>query len=611
MGLILGLEMSRLARSSKDWHHLLELCALCGTLLADQDGVYDPTDSNDRLLLGLKGTMSEFELFTMRNRLERGRLNKAERGEFFFTAPMGYVLLPSGELVKEPDEQARAVTQLIFDKFTEIGSAYGVLHYLVANGHQLGIRPQRGPQRGELIWRRPNLSMIFRTLHHPWYAGAYAYGRHATERKATGGVIRSRTRSLPQSQWKVLKPDLLPAYITWEQYQANQERLRQNRARFDSRGVPRNGRALLGGVLVCGACGRRLRPNYSNPNTPYYLCASYVEKARETKCPGLCSGAIDPLVVGQLFKALEPAALELSMQALADEQRERARLHQHWDHQRERARQDADRAARQFHSVEPENRLVGRTLEAKWEAALKKQHELEQEWQRFVQATPRQLSDEECQRITALSQDVKALWHAESTTPADRKEILRCLIERVVVHVNPRNEQVDVTIHWHEGFTSQLELLRPVRSYQQLGGVEQLRERIAELRSRGRTCKQIAEQLNQGRIFSAPTLQPVQQRAGLDRCCGIMVSRNLATSCNSVRTNGNSPTSANFWACPKSACVTGLIKAGFMLAKHPSKAYGSLGRTPMKSNVCSRLTARSKHGVCGHPAELTTPKPKP
>jgi DNA invertase Pin-like site-specific DNA recombinase len=366
VGLILGLEMSRLARSSKDWHHLLELCALCGTLLADQDGVYDPTDSNDRLLLGLKGTMSEFELFTMRNRLERGRLNKAERGEFFFAAPMGYVLLPSGEPIKEPDEQARAVTQLIFDKFTEIGSAYGVLHYLVANGHQLGIRPQRGPQRGELVWRRPNLSMIFRTLHHPWYAGAYTYGRHATERKATGGVIRSRTRSLPQSQWKVLKPDVLPAYITWEQYQANQERLRQNRARFDSRGAPRNGRALLGGILVCGACGRRLRPNYSNPNTPYYLCASYVEKARETKCPGLCSGAIDSLVVGQLFKALEPAALELSMQALADEQRERARLHQHWDHQRERARQDADRAARQFHSVEPENRLVGRTLEAKW-----------------------------------------------------------------------------------------------------------------------------------------------------------------------------------------------------------------------------------------------------
>ena len=233
VGLVLGLEMSRLARSSKDWHHLLELCALFGTLLGDQDGVYDPTDSNDRLLLGLKGTMSEFELFTMRNRLERGRLHKAERGELFFTAPMGYVLLSSGEIIKEPDEQARAVTQLILDKFTEIGTAYGVLHYLVKQGIELGIRPKRGPRRDELTWRRPTLSMIFRVLHHPWYAGAYAYGRHATERKAVGGVVRADVRTLPQSQWKVLKKDVLPAYITWEQYQANQERLRQNLARCD------------------------------------------------------------------------------------------------------------------------------------------------------------------------------------------------------------------------------------------------------------------------------------------------------------------------------------------------------------------------------------------
>ena len=341
VGLILGLEMSRLARSSKDWHHLLELCALFGTLLADQDGVYDPTDSNDRLLLGLKGTMSEFELFTMRNRLERGRLHKAERGELFFTAPMGYVLLPSGEVIQEPDEQARAVTQLILDKFAEIGTAYGVLYYLVEHGFEFGIRPQRGPRRGELTWRRPTLSMVFRVLHHPWYAGAYAYGRHATERKAVDGVIRTHQRALPQSEWKVLKKDVLPAYISWDQYQANQERLRQNRARFDSRGVARRGDALLGGILVCGTCGRRLRPNYSNANKPYYVCVSHLEEARDRECYGLCSGAIDELVAGQLFKALEPAALELSLQVLEDEHRERARLHEHWENQRERARYEA------------------------------------------------------------------------------------------------------------------------------------------------------------------------------------------------------------------------------------------------------------------------------
>jgi DNA invertase Pin-like site-specific DNA recombinase len=454
VGLILGLEMSRLARSSKDWHHLLELCALFGTLLADQDGIYDPTDSNDRLLLGLKGTMSEFELFTMRNRLERGKLHKAERGELFITAPLGFVRLPSGEIAKEPDEQARAVTQLIFDKFEEIGSMYGVLYYLVKNGIDLGIRPHHGSQRGELIWRRPTLCTLNRVLHHPIYAGAYVYGRHLTERKVAGGSLCTRQRQLPRSQWKVLKRGVLPAYITWEQYEANQERLRKNRSRFDSPGIARNGNALLAGLLVCGTCGRRLQAGYRHSRRPYYQCVRHREEAREQECHGLCAPDIDELVVRQLFKALEPAALELSLQALEDEHRERQKLHEHWSRQRERARYEAERAERQFHAVEPENRLVGRTLEQKWEEALRKLHGLEEEWRRFARATPRQLSDDEQRRITALSQDPPALWSAEQTTNADRKEIIRCLVDRVVVRVSERSERVDVTIHWHEGFTS-------------------------------------------------------------------------------------------------------------------------------------------------------------
>ena len=285
VGLVLGLEMSRLARSSKDWHHLLELCALFGTLLADQDGVYDPTDSNDRLLLGLKGTMSEFELFTMRNRLERGRLHKAQRGELFFTAPMGYVLLPSGEIIKEPDEQARAVTQLILDKFTEIGTAYGVLHHLVENGIEFGIRPKRGLQRGTLTWSRPTISMVFRVLHHPWYAGAYAYGRHATERRAVDGAIRTHQRALPQSQWKVLKRDMLPAYITWEQYQANQERLRQNRARFDSRGVAPAGRRCWADSSCAGRVADVFVPATRTPASRITIATAISKKPLSENAP--------------------------------------------------------------------------------------------------------------------------------------------------------------------------------------------------------------------------------------------------------------------------------------------------------------------------------------
>jgi DNA invertase Pin-like site-specific DNA recombinase len=607
VGLILGLEMSRLARSSKDWHHLLELCAMFGTLLADQDGVYDPTDSNDRLLLGLNGTMSEFELFTMRNRLERGRLHKAERGELFFTAPMGYVLLPSGEVTKEPDEQARAVTQLILDKFVEIGTAYGVLYYLVENGIEFGIRPKRGPRRGELTWRRPTLSMLFRVLHHPWYAGAYAYGRHATERKAVDGVIRTHQRVLPQSEWKVLKKDVLPAYITWEQFQANQERLRQNRARFDSRGVARSGEALLGGILVCGTCGRRLRPNYSNANKPYYPCASHLEEARDRECYGLCSRAIDQLVAGQLFKALEPAALELSLQVLEDEHRERARLHQHWESQRERARYEAEHGERQFQAVEPENRLVGRTLEAKWEEALRKQRGLEDEWRRFSQATPRQLSDEERQRITMLSQNVKALWNAAGTTNADRKEIVRCLVDRVVVRVN-HGEHVDVAIHWHEGFTSQHELLRPVRSYQQLAAVDQLRQRVTELRQAGNSARQIAQRLNHEGYSPPQRCNPFSK----EQVWKLLKRSGLTKKLDAVQL------SSDEWKLPNLAKHLGVpikrmrywAQNGWLHARRtPTQGLWIAWADADEIERLRRLTARSKHGVCGHPAELTTPKP--
>jgi hypothetical protein len=209
--------------------------------------------------------MSEFELFTMRNRLERGKLHKAERGELFMAAPTGYVRSPSGEIAKEPDEQARAVTQLIFDKFEEIGSLYGVLYYLVENGIDLGIRPHNGSQRGELTWRRPTLCTLARVLHHPIYAGAYVYGRHATERKAAGGAVCTRRRHLPRSQWKVLKRDALPAYITWEQYEANQERLRQNRCRFDSPGIARCGNALLAVDVHAGSGGRGRGRHKKNP----------------------------------------------------------------------------------------------------------------------------------------------------------------------------------------------------------------------------------------------------------------------------------------------------------------------------------------------------------
>jgi DNA invertase Pin-like site-specific DNA recombinase len=495
VGLVLGLELSRLSRSSKDWYHLLELCAVFGTLLADQDGIYDANDSNDRLVLGLKGTMSEVELTTMRNRLERGKLHKAERGELILTVPCGYLKLPHGEVILDPDEQVRATVQLVFDKFAELGSFGKVYRYLKRNQICMGSRVQQGPRHGELVWRPMSRALLGRMLHHPIYAGAYSYGRRRVDRKRTaanGGKVRMQY--VPMSEWKVLKRDRLPAYITWERYLANQQRLLENRSWPDAPGVPRAGAALLPGLLVCGACGRRMHAGYRTKAKPYYECMR--RKLEGSACCGLGAAAVDELVSQQVLRALEPAALELSLQALQNIHQERERLHHHWQQRLERAAQEAQRAERQYQAVEPENRLVARSLEQRWEGSLRTQCALQEEYDRFVQDQPRQLSADERARIRALADDLPALWHSPQTTAADRKEIVRLLVERVVVHVQADSERGDVDIVWRGGLTTRHALLRSVSRYESLSDYPRLLARIGQLRHDGLTIAQVAKQLN-------------------------------------------------------------------------------------------------------------------
>ena len=325
VGLVLGLEMRRLARSSKDWQHVLEVCALFGTLLADQDGVYDASDPNDRLLLGFKGTMSAVELHTMRQRLERGRLHKARRGAMFHGVPMGYVLLPTGDGAKDPDAQAQAVIQRLFVPFDRLGSLYGLLHSLVRHQIGLPVRARTGPQKGQLPWRRPSLATVAQVLHHPMYAGAYAYGRRPVgpPRAYAGRPARHR-KWVPMDQWAVLIQDQLPASITWEHSLQNQARLKQNQAAPDTMGAPRAGVALLAGLLVCGRCGRRMHVSSRRTHQPYSNCLRHFVEATEPSCPGLQTTVRDTCVAQQVLRALAPAALELSLQARQDVERERA-----------------------------------------------------------------------------------------------------------------------------------------------------------------------------------------------------------------------------------------------------------------------------------------------
>ena len=396
VGLVLGIEMSRIARNNKDWHNLLEMCAIFGTLLADEDGVYDPQDTNDRLLLGLKGTISEFELVTMRNRLERGRLHKAQRGELFHRVPTGYIKLSSDRVEMDPDEQVREVIRLIFDKYDELGTAWGVFHYLIRNNIRLGFRPYHGPNRGNLEWRRPVLLTVFQILRHPIYAGAYTYGRRPHQRIRTAAGERTTAGNwVPMEQWKVLKRDCLPAYITWERYLANQASLRQHRSGPGSKGSPHGGAALLAGIVVCGNCGRCLQTSYRSQGKPYYSCVRHLHEGTEQVCFGLKGTVVDDLVKQQVLRALEPAALELSCQAMEDIQRDRARLDKHWKQRLEQARYDAEDAKRRYRAVDPENRLVARSLEQRWEETLRAEREVRDDYDRFLREQPPQLSAEE------------------------------------------------------------------------------------------------------------------------------------------------------------------------------------------------------------------------
>ena len=513
VGIILGLELSRLARSNKDWHQLIELCAIFGTLLADQDGLYDPTDYNDRLLLGLRGIMNEAELHILQSRMHQALLNKAKRGDLYMRAPVGYVKLPAGGLALDPDEQARSVVRLIFDEFDRRGSVRSVLRFLQENDIKLPIRPHSGPNQGELEWRYATHSVINRVLTHPLYAGTYRYGYRQTDprRKKAGHPDAGRI-VVPPEDYHALIPDHCPAYITAERFERNQRRIEDNQFGHETKGAARNGRALLGGILFCGRCGRRMGVHYPAARRSLrYRCTIGINNFRVSPCQSLSGQALDDLVTEKLLKALEPAALELSLLAADDLQQERRRLDENWKQRLERARYEADRARRQFEAVEPENRLVARELERQWEASLQDLKKLEQQYATFRQVHSAALSEEQRGLIRTLSKNLPAVWHARTTAPCDRQRIVRLLLERVVVTVQGTTEQGDVSLHWSGGFTSRHDLIRSVRRYEQIADYERLRFRIGELRDQGRSYSEIAEHLNREGLRPAKQVKAFSQ----------------------------------------------------------------------------------------------------
>ena len=501
VGIVLGIEMSRLARTGRDWHQLLELCSLSGVLLADPDGVYDPGFYNDRLLLGLKGTMSEAELYLIRQRMLSGKLAKAERGELAIPLPIGYVRRPSGEVILDPDEQARHVVRLVFTTFARLGTLNAVLRYLAGHQVQLPVRVHSGPAKGEIEWRRPNRETLQIMLHNPVYAGYYAYGRRQVEprrkvpgRPSTGRVVR------PAGEWLVLLPGRMPAYITPGQYEANVARMAANRQTAATPGAPRDGSALLSGLLRCGRCGgHRMSVRYHDGrgSAHGYVCAfQQVNYGTGGPCQHIAGPALDAYVTRQVLAAVAPAALEVSMAAAAQAEDERGMLDKLWRQRIERARYAADRARRQYQLAEPENRLVIRQLETDWETALADAGRLEADYQRFTEELPKTLTTAERAAIQALAGDLPRVWDAPSTTQADRKELLRILIEDITVAVAGDSELVDVIITWAGGYQATGQAVRPVARLDQLSYYPALLARVTGLAEAGRTNRQIADVLN-------------------------------------------------------------------------------------------------------------------
>ncbi len=497
VGLVLGLEISRLARSCRDWHQLLEICALFDTLIADTDGVYNPANYNDRLLLGLKGTMSEAELHIIKARMLAGRNAKARRGELHKPLPMGYCRRPSGEVAFDPDEQAQTVIRMVFELFERLGAVSTVLKYLVAHDIKMPVRIASGPSKGDLEWRRPNRQALGDLFKNPIYAGVYVWGARTIDRRRQRPGRRGTGRSPPRpEEAEVFLPDRLPAYITWEQFQRNQDQIQSNRT--SQLGPVRAGSALLSGLIVCGRCGLRMQASYNNAgHTARYLCMSMHTTYEDPFCQSLKAAPVDTEVGRQILKAVEPAAIEASLAAVADVKAEREALERHWRQRLERAQHQVDQARRRYASVEPENRLVARTLERDWETVLSEQAKLVAEHERFLRAQPPAPSATDLAQIKELLADLPALWRAQTTSQHERQSLARLLLERVVVTVVGDSEKVQLECHWHGGTRTAHQLVRPVAKLKDLSTYNDLVTRAGELYRAGRTCPEVAKVLNE------------------------------------------------------------------------------------------------------------------
>lgn len=461
VGVIFGIEVSRLARNNADWYQLLDLCAVTDTLIADGDGLYHPADFNDRLVLGLKGTMSEAELHLIRHRLTAGLRHKAAKGELRQGLPVGFVYDETNRVILDPDEAVIEAIATVFRRFDESGSARQVMISLRGDGVLIPRRPT-GAKR--VTWAAATYPAIHDFLTNPAYAGAFVFGRTRTDKRlGADGRLVSRTRLLPRDEWQVLIPDHHPGFVTWERWEQIEDRLRANwrPPRGEAGGAVREGAALLQGMIRCGRCGRLMQVSYSGTkgNCPRYACSRAAQLyGNDRHCQSLGGRRLEQRVLAEVFTVLEPATLAATARALNDAENAHRRHLTVFELAVERARFEAERARRQFDACEPENRLVARTLERMWEQALVAQRQAEADLARQRARRPMRLTDDEIAWLEHAGADLHAVFNASTTSQRDRKQLLRAVINEVAVTVRPADHCADVRIIWEGGAATSFEL---------------------------------------------------------------------------------------------------------------------------------------------------------
>ena len=467
VGIVLGLEVSRLARNNADWYRLLELCGITDTLIGDNDGVYHPALFNDRLLLGLKGTMSEAELHIIRARLDGGIRNKAARGELRRGLPVGFIWgEKDGEVLFHPDEAVTGAIRSVFERFAEFGSARRVWLWFRSEGLSFPLQTTPGSLPSPIRWVVPTYTALHHILSNPVYAGAYTYGKTKYERYLDEhGAVGKRSRHLPMDQWSVLIQDHHPGFIDWATYQANQARLDSNtRPRpHQSGGAVREGSALLQGLVTCGRCGRRLHVHYRGRNSaPGYHCAGKdLVAGRGVYCLNVGGTVIEQAVANAFLEAITPAAIEAMRLSVEQLQSNHDASLSQWRLEVDRTHYEAERAERRYRAVEPENRLVARGLETEWESRLRDLATAEMELRRREQQRPSTISPEQLKAIERLGSDIRQVWDATTTTDRDRKELLRTLLEEVVLNLKRAEGRAHLTLRWRGGAITLLDIPAP------------------------------------------------------------------------------------------------------------------------------------------------------